>query len=414
MNSAVLDQVFSVPYRHLYSTDFSGELTSMAGTPNGINRFVGDRSNFMLRFFADNQSDTSNEPSRDAECPWPLVLFGPTGTGKTALAMAILAKFCRKLDGDTKRATIQFSNGPRTADPKSSDRKPIFLSAQDFDRRYRQSLETNSLEDFRQRIVLSAGLAIDNLHQLVEKPAVQRELVTLVDLLVSAGVPFIATMNQSPLETENFNSSLSSRLSAGLCLPVHPPGSLARQEIVRELAVANRLELADCAVDLIVNQLTVTVPNLEHFFAQLVTALKTSGKTIPSADLVSVDAAMLSRLLQKDDSEFDQMTKLILKAVAAEFHLKVSDLKSNSRKQSIVQARGVAIYLIREQLGCSFKLIGSYVGNRDHSTVLHAYRKIVSMCDESNVVAGLDQLSTRSSVNRLKQKLSEKFAGNTI
>ena len=411
MNSAVLDRVFSVPYQHLYSTDFAGDLTPTLGAASGLNRFVGDRSNFLLQFFADQQSNCEvPESEAQRNCPWPLVLFGPTGTGKTALAMAILSQQTSLHSAEKNPATISFSNANANRDSRGKNTSPpvpIILSAQDFDRRYRQALETASLDEFRTRISQSAGLAIDNLHQLSGKLAVQRELVALLELNRSNNLPFIFTMDSSPFDNGSLTSQLTSRLSAGLCLPVQPPGPAAREQIVRELASNHRLNLTDDAFNMIVTRFDVTVPKIEHLFSQISTGLESLEQFSFGQ---SVDVSLLNQLFGKDASDVDQMAATILKKVAREYHVKVSDLKSNSRKQSTVLARNVAIYLIRELIGCSFKQIGRYCGNRDHSTVLHSYQKILAACDAAG---DRTDSSTKTIVHKLKLMLSDKLASQS-
>ena len=405
MNSAVLNRVFSVPYQHLYSTDFAGDLTPTLGAASGLNRFVGDRSNFLLQFFADRQSNSEVDGSCAGQnCPWPLVLFGPTGTGKTALAMAILSQQSSQRSAET----ISFSNATNGLQNKAcSSALPIILSAQDFDRRYRQALETDSLEEFRSRIRQSAGLAIDNLHQLSGKLAVQRELIALLELNQSNNLPFIFTMESSPFDTSGLSSQLTSRLSAGLCLPVQPPGPAAREQIVRELASNHRLNLADDAFNMIVTRFDVTVPKIEHLFRQISNGLESFEQFSFGQ---SIDVALLNQLLGKDTADINLMAATILKRVARQYHVKVSDLKSNSRKQSTVLARNVAIFLIRELVGCSFKQIGRYCGNRDHSTMLHSYQKIVAACDASG---DRTNSATKTIVHKLRHLLSDQLASQS-
>ena len=419
MNSAVLDRVFSVPYQHLYSTDFAGDLTPTLGAASGLNRFVGDRPNFLLQFFTDQKSNSEVVDNPTGEtCPWPLVLFGPTGTGKTALAMAILSQQAKRAASESNPGTVSFSNATLSVENKNnSPSQPIFLSAQDFDRRYRQALETASLTEFRNRISQSAGLAIDNLHQLAGKFAVQRELIALLDLNQSNGLPFIFTMESSPFDTSVINTArtkiaglslqLTSRLSAGLCLPVQPPGLAARLQIVRELATNHRLNLTDDALNMLATKFDVTVPKIEHLFSQIASGLESLEQFSFGQ---SVDIPLLNQLLKKDATDIDLIVSTILKKVAREYHVKVSDLKSNSRKQSTVLARNVSIFLIRELVGCSFKQIGRYCGNRDHSTVLHSYQKIVTACDSSS---DRTDCSTKTTVQKLKLLLTDLIASQS-
>ena len=409
MNSAVLDRVFSVPYQHLYSTDFAGDLTPTLGAASGLNRFVGDRSNFLLQFFADQKSNCEvDDHATERNCPWPLVLFGPTGTGKTALAMAILSQQTNHCADDSNPATISFSNGAKQARrTDATPSVPIILSAQDFDRRYRQALETASLDEFRARISQSAGLAIDNLHQLKGKLAVQRELVALLEMNQSNNLPFIFTMDSSPFDNDVLSPQLTSRLSAGLCLPVQPPGPAARQQIINELASNYRLNFTDDAFKMIVTRFDVTVPKIEHLFSQIATGLESLEQFSFGQ---SIDVALLNQLFGKDATDVDQMAATILKKVAREYHVKVSDLKSNSRKQSTVLARNVAIYLIRELVGSSFKQIGRYCGNRDHSTVLHSYQKVLAACDAAG---DRTDSGTKTVVHKLKLLLSDQLASQS-
>ena len=122
-----------------------------------------------------------------------------------------------------------------------------------------------------------------------------------------------------------------------------------------------------------------------------------------------IDVSRLTQIFKKSANEIESLCNLIIKSVAKEFDLKVSDLKSNSRKQSIVMARGVSVYLNRQLLGVSFLKIGSYLGNRDHSTIMHANRKIEKLISSESDTNDPDS-SIRSVVFKLKQELTEKFA----
>ena len=407
MNSAVLDRVFSVPYQHLYSTDFAGDLTPILGAASGLNRFVGDRPNFLLQFFTDQKLNSEVVDNQsDQNRPWPLVLFGSTGTGKTALSMAILSQQTSQIPFESNISTISFSKVTNSVQ-NNPPSQPIFLSAQDFDRRYRQALETASLEEFRTKISQSAGLAIDNLHQLSGKLAAQRELIALLDLNRSNGLPLIFTMDSSPFDTSKLSPQLTSRLAAGLCLPVQPPGLAARRQIVCELATHHRLNLTNDALNMIAAKFDVTVPKIEHLFNQISTGLESLEQFSFGQQ---IDVCLLNQLFEKDTADIDLIAATILKNVAREYLVKVSDLKSNSRKQSIVLARNVTIFLIRELLGCSFKQIGRYCGNRDHSTVLHSYQKILMACDP---FSDQTDCSIKTVVQKLKLHLSDLIASQS-
>jgi len=408
MNSAAFDQVFSVPFRHLWSTNFSGEQTATDVRPLGLARFVGDEPNVLLKYLIrgnePSTSDAENELDLNrSKSQWPIVLFGPSGTGKTSLAMTIISDLIDRIKSPSSqtRPTI---NQRSSRSFESSSLKPVFISALDFDRRFRSALETDSIPDFRNRLIHSSGLVIDDLHRLADKVAAQNEFVQILDEMCLKNRPIVVTLNLSPASCQGLSPQLISRLSGGLTLPVNPPGPSARLEIIRDLAQINNVRLTEDAARLLVDRLNVTVPKLDHVFAQIKTSLRLRNEDLQQP----IDAAKLTRIFKKSAGDLEKLSQLIIKQAAAEFNLKVSELKSNSRKQSIVMARGVAIYLNRTLLGTSFLKIGSYFGGRDHSTIMHAFRKIEKLIGDDN--DNVDSSSIRNSVVKLKQRLAEQFA----
>ena len=391
MNSAAPDQVFSVPFRHLWCTNFNGELSATESRPSGLARFVGDQPNMLLKYFALESGNRIPTHHIDAGFQWPLVLFGPSGTGKTSLALTLVSDL---VDGFEANNICQSENA----------NKALFMTALDFDRRYRSALETDAVLDFRKRLTRCAGLVIDDIHRLSDKPAVQNEFVLILDEMCRKNRPIVITTESSPQLSSGLSAQLVSRLSGGLCLPVHPPGRAARLEIIQDLAQINGLQLTTDAAQLLADRLNVTAPKLTHFFAQLKTTLRSASDDLSEA----IDSAKLTRLFKKSDHDIDKLSRLIIKLVASRYHLKPAELKGNSRKQSTVLARSVAIYLNRELLGTSFLKIGSFFGNRDHSTIMHSYRKINRIVSGSD--ANPDVASTKTAVETLKQQLSEQFA----
>ena len=387
------EQIFSVPFRFLMDGKFGGEQNCSPSRPLGLARFVGDTSNLLLKYLI------SEESRNKLNSQWPIVLFGPSGTGKTSLALTIISDLTEKSDRENE--VISF-NQPRL---EPSYGKPIFLSALEFDRRYRSAIETDSVNDFRKKLIQSAGVIIDDVDRLEQKTAAQAELVRVLDQMSAKNRPIVVTMPNSPQLCNGLSSRLISRLSLGLSLPVNPPGPEARLEIIRELTNINQINLSDDAAQLLADRLQVTVPKLSHVFAQIKASL--SAEASNPAEII--DAAKLTQIFKKSASEVESLCHLIIKSVAKEFDLKVSDLKSNSRKQSIVMARGVSVYLNRELLGVSFLKIGSYLGNRDHSTIMHANRKIEKLVSSDPNSSEVDS-TIQSIVFKLKQELTEMFA----
>lgn len=369
------DTTFSIPFRHLWKTDFSGDLCHATFKTSGLSRFVGDQVNQVLKCLNAPNSDTSTY-----SIPWPLVLFGPSGTGKTSLAMAVLSHLSQ-----------------------DSHQKPIFLASVDFARRYRSALENNALVEFQQSFQNASGIIIDDIHHIGHKVGVQKQLAKLVDMCIEHQIPLLITMDQFPVNSTSMAPRLSSRLVSGLCLPVLPPGRSARMVIVNELANQYQIRLNEDAIELIVDSFPISVPNLHHFFAELKLSIQTDPKLQHRP--TPLDATTLRKLIRPTPEQIQLMANRISTSVAKTFHLKVKDLKSKSRSQSIVLARNIAIFLQRNLLQLSFNRIGSHFGNRDHATIMHGFQKISKVVQENDE----QNAQLRQSINRLTKELTEQL-----
>jgi chromosomal replication initiator protein len=395
MKSAPPEQVFSIPFRYLWSTSFAGDLEIHGEQTAEIARFVGDQPNQILRVFTEGRVDTFIDGL--GNCVWPITLFGSSGTGKTSLALTVMADVAERV------ARRQFL--------KDSAERPQVMSSSDFDRRFRSAIETDSVADFRRRLLGCPGLVVDDLHQLGGKPASQKELLQLIDQFDLRNRPLIFTINRDPNSVVELLPQLRSRLSGGLCLPVRAPGKQARRIIVRDLCRINQLKITSAGQDLIVERLAVTVPRIVGFFLQLRTLL--SLEASQSDEVRTIDLDFVQQLFECSPNEMDQLATLVMNRIAKTFGLKVPELRGNSRKQTIAQARAVAIYLQRELLSMTYSHIGSYFGNRDHSTVMHAHRKIKKMIkatqQEGRQPASSDALVLR--IQQIEKELKDQFAG---
>jgi len=272
-------------------------------------------------------------------------------------------------------------------------------------------MDRQSLGEFRQRILESPGLLVDNIGQLEGKLATQRELVYLIDQLDRIGKPVVVTMLSSPLEASHLIPQLLSRLGGGVTLPVMPPGIDARRKIIDRLSEIHRTPLDPEASEWVSQRMVVSVPKLNHFFVQLKTELKSRGELPP--DSRPVDMMTLGLVFRQDENTIDQMASRIIDAVAEEFEMPTTVLCSNSRKQTVVMARGVAIWLLRTMLGISYQSIGKRFGNRDHTTILHAFQKHDSIIQTESDNPDIAEANTslNNLVRKLQLRLNETFAG---
>lgn len=404
--------VFGIPLDHLVRSRFEGwgqsvdHDDSVSVYVGGLDTFFGDKSNRMLRCLenaeqlfsidlTDSEPDeeSEDEPQRNLS---PIVLYGETGTGKTALALSLISRICPGSD---------LSSGGLN----SENLKPICFAGSEFYRRYVAAMDRQTISEFRQRILSSPGILIDNIGQLEGKLATQRELVHLIDQLDRLGKPVVITMRSPPVEANHLIPQLLSRLGGGISLPVMPPGIDARRKIIGRLSEIHRTALEPEAAEWVAQRMAVSVPKLNHFFVQLKTELKSRNGGQPPTDK-PVDMMTLGLVFQQDESTVDTMVLRIIDTVAEEFEMPTSVLCSNSRKQTIVMARGIAIWLLRTMLGISYHSIGTRFGGRDHTTILHAFQKydalIKSESDDNEANASL-----RNLVRTLQLRLNDTFAG---
>ena len=414
--------LFSIPLEHLWRIDFSGGLDVGLNRTTGLARFVGDDANRLLRYVttddflqqlvgdhhnqpwqkspADEFTSIESEFHSDASVVSPIVFYGASGTGKTSLAMALIA-----------RLMLEIKNTNSKDKPED---KPIYLTGAEFARRFYSAIDTDTVDEFRQTIFHSPALLLDDIEQLVKKAPAQKELESLLDQMARLQRPVFVICNALPATIDGLSARLVSRLSQGLTVPFHPPGQEARTQIAHDLAAIHQFQLTDDAIDLLNQRFEVTVPRMEHLFGQIKLKQRLDGQDDSNLSIAAsegsgqlpqpvanshgtatqtVDADMLLSLLTPDDEELLSMIRLIQKRVANQYKLRLSDIRGNSRKQTVVEARGVAIYLTRQLLGTSFLKIGCAFGNRDHSTILHSFRKI-----EKIALTSLSDSTARSTV----------------
>lgn len=277
----------------------------------------------------------------------PLLLCGPTGAGKTMLAMGLVQHW-------------------KELHPTA---KTLVITAADFARAHANAIETASQIDFRQKFASLSLVVLDDVQHLASKPGAQQEWRTVLDSLIQRSTRVIVTSRLSPVEMADFSVDLRSRLSGGLVVPLAWPARETRREMITRFFAARQQAVNAACLDRLASE--VTGPP-----AQLFATLSQFAHTA-QVDRRLLDEQLIAELLDERQAAIEVTPRAIVAAVAKTFHLKVSDLKGSSRRQSIAEARGVAMYLIRQLTGSSYQEIGRQFAGRDHTTVLHACQKTI-------------------------------------
>lgn len=293
----------------------------------------------------------------------PVVLYGEAQAGKTALAITLAVRWARLLS----KRPLSFSNGKTFA--------AEFASA----------LEIDDVDSFRQRHRQCKLLVIDDLEQIASAPATQVELVNTLDTLRESNQPIIVTASRLPANLPGLSPALASRLAAGFSVMLRAPGPATLPVVIRALVdmIDSSLpvdELVELAARFSAQPLSV--PDLHRLVTLAKQNLDPTG---------AIDLDMLAQLSGQLFAGNGPNLPAIAKVVARRMHVRLTDMRAATREASVVRARGLAIFLARKLTASSLQQIGEYFGGRDHSTILHAFRKTSKLLDSDPELANLLQ-----------------------
>lgn len=283
----------------------------------------------------------------------PLLLYGGTGLGKTHLLHAI---------------------GHELAELRPEFRI-VYLHSEKFVSEMIQALRHASIDAFKQRYRSVDVLLIDDIQFFAGKDRSQEEFFHTFNALLESRQQIILTCDRYPKEVEGIEARLRSRFGWGLSVPIEPPDFETRVAILQKKALEAGLTLDEPVAMLIARRMRSNVRDLEGALNSLIANARFSGRRIDE----EYTREILRDVLAVHDRQVTIET--IQKVVAAHYQLRVSDLLSKRRTRNIARPRQLAMFLTKSLTQHSLPEIGEAFGGRDHTTVIHACRKIESLCE---------------------------------
>jgi chromosomal replication initiator protein len=312
---------------------------------SGENDFIGGPENSLIQLALE---------AAVSSCRYnPILLYGLPGVGKSHLLHLLAAQYQSKQD-----LTKQ----------KTDCNSVLSITGADFARAITAARELDALDDLRTKHRSVDWLILDDLQDIADKGYAQTELLHTIDERIKSQRQVLVVSRVSLAEFGTLLAGLKSRLACGLTLSVAKPEAAARRAIVDQFAADLSLELPAEVRDLLVH------PSRQHA-RRLETVSQLKGLLLELSLSSERTVAAAQRVLAQSAAEIRFSTRQITTLTARHFRLKTTDLTGPSRRQATVLARGIAIYLVRKLTTLSLAEIGRRFGHRDHSTVLHSYRK---------------------------------------
>jgi chromosomal replication initiator protein len=282
----------------------------------------------------------------------PLFIAGGTGLGKTHLMHAIAHKVLEE----------------------RPDARVIYVSAERFTNEFIEALQHHKMDEFRARYRNECDLLLlDDIQFLAGREQTQEEFFHTFNALRDADKSIVVTSDKYPHQLQRMPERLVSRFTSGLVADIQAPPLETRVAIVRKKAEIEAISVSDEVAVLLAQSIQSNVRELEGALIRLAAKSSLTGCPI-DADFTKSELLMVSprrpELMSVED---------IQRAVCSHFRLSNAELLSKDRHKSVAFARQVAMYLCRQRLKCSFPELGRAFGNRDHTTVMSAVRRVEAL-----------------------------------
>jgi len=302
----------------------------------------------------------------------PLFIYGESGLGKTHLLHAIGA-YAKELYGSVRVR---------------------YVSSEEFTNDFINSIRDDKASVFQRRYRDLDILLVDDIQFLENKERTQEEFFHTFNTLYNANKQIVISSDRPPKQLTTLEDRLRSRFEWGLITDIQPPELETRIAILRKKAAQDKLNAPDDVLEYIASKISTNIRELEGALIRVTAfaSLNRQGVDLSLAEIVLKD-------LIPEEGGPEITGPIIMAQTASYFSLSIDDLCGTSRSRVLVNARQIAMYLCREMTELSLPKIGQAFGGRDHTTVMHADRKIRQlMAERRSIYNQVTELT-----NRIKQ-----------
>lgn len=280
----------------------------------------------------------------------PLFLYGGVGVGKTHLMHAI-ANYALKNEPDTNI---------------------VFCTGEEFTNEIIRSIQNKNSAQFRNKYRHAELLLLDDVQFIAGKKSVQEEFFHTFNALTANNSQVVLTSDLPPHEISLLEDRIRSRFEAGLMIDIQQPTLELRTAILLLKAQSNHINVPNHLAQRIAAQVD-SARRIEGIIKKIRSAVELQGAEI---NVELIDLILKKEIRQNHQKTLRVKPQDIIQSVSNHFHLKQSAIKGGRRNKELVRARHIAMYLLRQELNSSLEEIGQWFGGRDHTSVIHAVKKI--------------------------------------
>lgn len=288
----------------------------------------------------------------------PFFIYGPVGVGKTHLMHAIANDVYQK----------------------QPDKKILYITSEEFTNEVIEAIRNNETAKMKRRFRSAFLLLIDDIQFIEGKERVQEELFHTFNILIDNGSQIALSSDRPPHEIKKLEKRLSSRFAGGLTVDIEPPDFELKAAIIGIKAKKFGYEIPTDVAKLLAENAEDT-RSLEGILLRIITQATTSRTEITP----ELAQKVLGNAIEEKRSHLH--AEDVVKSVCDYYHIKATQLKGPKRDASLVKARQVCMYLLKNEMGMTLAEIGNLLGGRDHTTIIHGVDKIEDLVEKKAQVA---------------------------